>query len=109
MYESSVIQHFTEQGIKQGIEQGIKQGERKAAIESLLDVLDVRFQSSEVQTLNPIIESIEELPHLRELLVRRFKCQVLMNSGASYHQMGRTLIVNGINLCLATAESLKGT
>ena len=72
MQESSVIQHFTEQGIKQGIEQGIeqgiKQGERKAAIESLLDVLDVRFQSSEVQTLNPIIESIEELPHLRELL-----------------------------------------
>ncbi len=60
MYESSVIQHFTEQGIEQG--------ERKAAIESLLDVLEVRFQSSEVQTLNPIIESIEELPHLRELL-----------------------------------------
>ena len=68
MYESSVIQHFTEQGIKQGIEQGIEQGERKGAIESLLDVLNVRFQSSEVQTLNPIIESIEELPHLRELL-----------------------------------------
>ena len=60
MQESSVIQHFTEQGIKQG--------ERKAAIESLLDVLEVRFQSSEVQTLNPIIESIEELPYLRELL-----------------------------------------
>ena len=56
MYESSVIQHFTEQG------------ERKGTIESLLDVLNVRFQSSEVQTLNPIIESIEELPHLRELL-----------------------------------------
>ena len=56
MYESSVIQHFTEQG------------ERKGTIESLLDVLEVRFQSSEVQTLNPIIESIEELPHLRELL-----------------------------------------
>ncbi len=64
MYESSVIQHFTEQGIKQGIEQG----ERKGAIESLFDVLDVRFQHSEVQTLKPIIESIEELPHLRELL-----------------------------------------
>ena len=56
MYESSVIQHFTEQG------------ERKGTIESLLDVLNVRFQSSEVQTLKPKIESIEELPHLRELL-----------------------------------------
>jgi hypothetical protein len=67
MYESSVIQHFTEQGIKQGIEQGIEQGERKAAIESLLDVLDMRFQSSEVQTLKPIIESIEELQTLKQL------------------------------------------
>ncbi len=55
MYESSVIQHFTEQG------------ERKGAIESLLDVLDVRFQSSEVQTLKPKIESIEELQTLKQL------------------------------------------
>ena len=55
MYESSVIQHFTEQG------------ERKGAIESLLDVLEVRFQSSEVQTLNPIIESIEEYRNSAEL------------------------------------------
>jgi hypothetical protein len=67
MYESSVIQHFTEQGIKQGIEQGIEQGERKAAIESLLDVLDVRFQYSEAQTLKPKIESIEELQMLKQL------------------------------------------
>ena len=59
MYESSVIQYFTEQGIKQG--------ERKAAIESLLDVLEVRFQSSEVQTLKPKIESIEELQTLKQL------------------------------------------
>ena len=56
-------------GIKQGIKQGKeRQGERKGAIESLLDVLEVRFQHSEVQTLKPKIESIEELPHLRELL-----------------------------------------
>ena len=55
MYESSVIQHFTEQG------------ERKGTIESLLDVLDVRFQHSEVQTLKPKIESIEELQTLKQL------------------------------------------
>jgi hypothetical protein len=70
-----VIQHFTEQG------------ERKAAIESLLDVLEVRFQSSEVQTLNPIIESIEELPYLRELLREAVQVssldETLMNSGVS--------------------------
>ena len=59
MYESSIIQHFTEQGIKQG--------ERKGTIESLLDILEVRFQSSEVQTLKPKIESIEELQTLKQL------------------------------------------
>ncbi len=72
MQESSVIQYFKEQGIeqgiKQGIEQGIEQGERKASIESLLDVLEVRFQSSEAQTLKPKIESIEELQTLKQLL-----------------------------------------
>ena len=63
MQESSVIQYFKEQGFKQGFEQG----ERKSAIESLLDVLDVRFQQGEVQTLKPKIESIEEIQRLKQL------------------------------------------
>ena len=54
--ESSVIQHFTQQG------------ERKNALESLLDVLEVRFQRSDVETLKPTLESIEEIQHLRKLL-----------------------------------------
>ena len=50
MQESSVIQYF----------------ERKNAIELLLDVLVVRFQPNDVQTLIPI-ESIEELQTLKQL------------------------------------------
>ena len=49
MYESSVIQHFTEQGIKQ------EQGERKGAIESLLDVLERALsiqRSADLETYN---------------------------------------------------------
>ena len=64
MHESSVIQHFTEQGIEQGIEQG----ERKGVLGSLLDVLESRFQTSEVHTLKATLESIEEIQYLRELL-----------------------------------------
>ena len=60
MYESSVIQHFTEQGIEQG--------ERKGVFESLVDVLESQFQHSEVQTLKPTLERIEELQYLRQLL-----------------------------------------
>ena len=64
MHESSVIQHFTEQGIEQGIEQG----ERKGILRSLLDVLESRFQTSEVHALKPTLKNIEEIQHLRELL-----------------------------------------
>ena len=60
MQESSVIQHFTELGIEQG--------ERKGVLGSLLDVLESRFQTSEVHTLKPTLENIEEIQYLRELL-----------------------------------------
>ena len=60
MHESSVIQHFTEQGIEQG--------ERIGVLGSLLDVLESRFQASEVHALKPTLESIKEIQHLRELL-----------------------------------------
>ena len=55
MHESSFAQYFT------------KKGERKNAIEDILDVLDVRFQHSDVQTLKPVLESIEQLQQLKQL------------------------------------------
>ncbi len=55
MHESSVIQHFTEQGVIKG------------TFESLLVVLDVRFNSSEVQELRPTLEDIKELQTLKYL------------------------------------------
>ena len=60
MQESSVIQHFTELGIEQG--------ERKGVLGSLLDVLESRFQTSEVHALKPALENIEGIQYLRELL-----------------------------------------
>ena len=59
MYESSVIQHF--------IEQGIQQGKRKGVLESLISILEFRFSPDEVQTLKPILENIEELQQLKQL------------------------------------------
>ena len=56
MQQSSFGQYFTQKG------------ERKNAIESLLDVLEVRFQPSDVQILKPTLENIEESQRLRELL-----------------------------------------
>ena len=59
MYESSVIQHFAEQGIEQGREQGGR--------EFLLDVLALRFQPEDVQRLASRIEAIEDVQRLKQL------------------------------------------
>ena len=59
MNESSVIQHFAEQGIEQGREQ--------VGREFLLDVLALRFQPEDVQQLASRIEAIEDVQHLKQL------------------------------------------
>ena len=59
MYESSIVQHFTERGIQQG--------QRQQSIEYVLDVLEIRFHPSEAETLKPAIETIEDLQHLKQL------------------------------------------
>lgn len=56
MQESSVIQHFTQQGM------------RKGTIDAILEVLEEQFQSNDVQTLKPVLENIEELQRLKQLL-----------------------------------------
>ena len=56
MYESSIVQHFTERG------------QRQQGIEYVLDVLEIRFHPSAAETLKPAIEMIEDLQHLKQLL-----------------------------------------
>ena len=59
MYESSVVQHFAEQGIKQGIEQG--------TVEALLDVLEIRFGLAASDPLAARIGTINDVQHLKQL------------------------------------------
>ena len=59
MYESSIVQHFTERGIQQG--------QRQQSIEYVLDILEMRFDSSAAETLKPAIETIEDLQLLKQL------------------------------------------
>ena len=71
MYESSVVQYFTEkgieQGIKQGIEQGIEQGGRERAVEDLLDVLEIRFGLAASDPLATRIGAIKDVQRLKQL------------------------------------------
>ena len=67
MYESSVVQYFTEKGIKQGIKQGIEQGGRERTIEALLEVLEIRFGLAASDPLAARIEATDDVPHLKQL------------------------------------------
>ena len=59
MYESSVVQYFTEKGIKQG--------SRERAIEDLLDVLAIRFALAASDPLAARIGAIDDLQRLKQL------------------------------------------
>ena len=59
MYESSIVQHFTERGIEQGIEKGIQ--------ESIQEVLEIRFHSQAAQSTAARIEAIDDLQRLKQL------------------------------------------
>ncbi len=65
--ESSIIQYFTEKGVKQGIEQGIEQGKRQHAIEAVGTVLEVRFQADVAEKLKPFLTAIDDLERLDQL------------------------------------------
>ena len=66
MYESSIVQHFTERGIQQGIQQGIRQGR----LLSVLDVISERFTPNDAERLKPTLESIADVDLLRQVLVK---------------------------------------
>lgn len=80
MYESSVVQHF--------FQQGIEQGARESIIEGILETLDVRFDAGAGTTLQPTLESIEELERLKALRREAFHAQ-------SLEAFAQTLAANG--------------
>ncbi len=63
MYESSIVQYFTEKGIKQGIEQG----GRERTVEALLDVLEIRFGLAASDPLATRIAAIDDVQRLKQL------------------------------------------
>ncbi len=77
MHESSFAQYFTQHG------------EKKSTIEDILNVLEIRFQHSNLQLLKPELESIEELQELKQLL--REAVQV-----SSLDEFKRILSSNGV-------------
>ncbi|RKU05501.1 hypothetical protein C6501_19805 [Candidatus Poribacteria bacterium] len=76
MKKSSFAEYFTEKA------------ERKNTIELLLDVLEVRFQPNNVQTLKPTLENIQEQQELKQLFLEAVQV-------SSFDEFKRILASNG--------------
>ena len=63
MYESSVVQYFTEKALEQGIERG----GRERAVEDLLDVLEIRFGLAASDPLAARLGAIDDVQRLKQL------------------------------------------
>ena len=70
--ESSLFQSLTQQSreesFEQGREQGIEQGQRKGTLEDILEVLEIRFDLHEADSLSDRIATIDDLQRLKLLL-----------------------------------------
>lgn len=70
--ESSLFQSLTQQSreesFEQGREQGIEQGQRKSTLEDILEVLEIRFDLDEADSLSDRIATIDDLQRLKQLL-----------------------------------------
>ena len=71
MQESSVYQYIIEQGREEGREEGERkgreEGERISTVESILELLSIRFQIETTEAMKSDIESIRSLQRLKQL------------------------------------------
>ena len=84
MYESSIVRYFTERATQQGHQAGV----RESTIEDILEVLTLRFQVDVAQTVQPNLESIDDLQHLKQL----FRIAILADRLEDFQ---RVLVENG--------------
>ena len=67
MHESTLVEYLTEKAAAEAHQQGVQQGEKKRAIEDILDVLEIRLNPNEANTLKPELEAIDDLQRLKQL------------------------------------------
>lgn len=81
MQESSVYQHLLqttgEERYHQGLQQGTELGVRINALESLLQVLEYRFDPNGVKAIRPTLEKISDVSRLKQLHIVALRVQDL--------------------------------
>ena len=66
--EEAALQKGLQQGFQEGIEVGIARGARETTIDTLMHVLEVRFQLQEGQALRAAFETVIDVQHLKQVL-----------------------------------------
>jgi hypothetical protein len=89
MYESSIVQHFTERAIRQT--------QRQQSIEYILEILGIRFDPNAAEALKPAIETIEDVQNLKQLHRSAVQSLPRLIGALSLDQFRQTLasITNG--------------
>lgn len=67
--EEQLMRSMAEVTFQQGKQEGIEQGEKRGTIESILALLNMRFETDAVDALRPALETIDDLRVLREVLL----------------------------------------
>ena len=67
MKHSSILEHLMEEPLMEARKEGIKLGEQKRAITNLIEVLEARFDDSDVALFKPTFEAITDLQLLEQL------------------------------------------
>ena len=71
MKHPSILEHLMEKPLqearKEAFQEGIQLGKQKRAITNLIDVLDARFDDSDVALFKPTFEAITDLQLLEQL------------------------------------------
>ena len=78
MHEFPLIQKF--------VDEAEARGERKATVESILVFLGTRFNPDAVQILRPTLETIDDLPRLKELLLAAAYAENFEEFAKTVHQ-----------------------
>ena len=93
MKHPSILEHLMEKPLQEAFQEGIKLGEQKSAITNLIEVLEARFDDSDVALFKPTFEALTDLQlleHLHYIALRAPTFDDVLQTLLDYHRNNKT-------------------